>query len=68
MHKMYVVVRDYTGTHGVKHEVGEQIVPGDSTPPEVWAEIEKQVTAGNIREVKESAGVAKPSDKERSNA
>jgi hypothetical protein len=53
MHKRYVVIRDYIGSYGFRVLRGDSITPGDTAPPEVLAEVKKQVAAGNLIELGE---------------
>jgi hypothetical protein len=59
----FIVVRPFTDAFGTAHEVGEQIIPGDTATPAMLIELARQMAAGNIRHVQSGEGVAKPSDK-----
>ena len=63
MQEHWLVVRSFTDTFGNSHEVGEQIIPGDTATPEMMVEISRQVRKGNLKRMPSGEGVARPADK-----
>lgn len=53
MEKHYLVINSFVGLMGFQIIKGDIGVPGDSATPEVWAEINKQIAAGNLRAIGE---------------